>query len=190
MAGGAMTAALTTVKWTVDAYHRMVDAGILADVRAELLWGDVVERAPEGQPHAHLSSSGADYIRAVLGGRVKVREAKPITLANRSEPEPDIAVVQDLGDVYLEHHPFAENVFWLVEYADASLKKDLESKPLLYGEAGIVEYWVVNLRRMELVVFTQPENGRYQCQKILTEGRISPVMFPQVSLAVNQFIRR
>jgi Uma2 family endonuclease len=39
-------------------------------------------------------------------------------------------------------------------------------------------------------VFTQPENGRYQCQKILTEGRISPVMFPQVSLAVNQFIRR
>jgi hypothetical protein len=43
-----MTAALTTVKWTVDAYHRMVDAGILADVRAELLWGDVVEMAPEG----------------------------------------------------------------------------------------------------------------------------------------------
>ena len=95
-----------------------------------------------------------------VAGSVKVRQEKPITLGNASESEPDIAIVQDLGDAYLEHHPFAENVFWLVEYADASLKKDLESKPLLYGEAGIVEYWVVNLRRMELVVFTQPENGR------------------------------
>ncbi|MGP1371527.1 MAG: Uma2 family endonuclease [Almyronema sp.] len=185
-----MTAALTTVKWTVEDYHRMIDAGILTDVKAELLWGEVVEMAPEGKPHAHLSSNGADYIREQLAGEVKVREAKPITLADDSEPEPDIAVVQDLGDAYLEHHPFAENVFWLVEYADASLKKDLESKPLLYAEVGIPEYWVVNLRRMELVVFTQPENGRYQRQKRLIEGQVSPVMFPQISLAVNRFIRR
>jgi len=185
-----MTVSLTPVKWSVDDYHRMIDAGILTNRKAELLWGEIVAMAPEGKPHAHLSSNGADYIREQLAGQAKVREAKPITLADASEPEPDIAVVQDLGDVYLEHHPFAENVFWLVEYADASLKKDLESKPLLYAEAGIPEYWVVNLKRMELVVFTQPENGCYQRQQTLTEGRVSPVMFPQVSLAVNRFIRR
>ena len=158
--GVEMIAALTPVKWSVEDYHRMIDAGILTNRRAELLWGEIVAMALEGKPHTHLSSNGADYIRDQLAGSVKVREEKPITLGNASESEPDIAIVQDLGDAYLEHHPFAENVFWLVEYADASLKKDLESKPLLYGEAGIVEYWVVNLRRMELVVFTQPENGR------------------------------
>ncbi len=185
-----MTAALTTVKWTVNDYHRMIDAGILADVKAELLRGEIVEMAPEGKPHAHLSSTAADTIREKLAGQVKVREAKPITLANDSEPEPDIAVVQVLGDTYLEHHPFAENVFWLVEYADSSLQKDLEVKNQLYAEAGIQEYWVINLKRMELVVFTEPQGDRYQRQHTLTEGQIAPVQFPQVSFAVNQFIRR
>ncbi|NJN20675.1 MAG: Uma2 family endonuclease [Leptolyngbya sp. RL_3_1] len=145
-----MTASLTPVKWNVDDYHRMIDAGILMNRRAELLWGEIVAMAPEGKPHAHLSSNGADYIREQLAGSVKVREEKPITLGNASEPEPDIAISQGLGDVYLEHHPFAENVFWLEEYADAS----------------------------------------YQSQQTLTEGWVSPVMFLQISLAVNRFIRR
>jgi len=185
-----MAAALTTVKWTVDDYHRMIDAGILADVKAELLRGEIVEMAPEGKPHAHLSSTAADYIREQLAGQAKVREAKPITLADDSEPEPDIAVVQDLGDTYLEHHPFAENIFWLVEYADSSLQKDLEVKSQLYAESGIPEYWVINLKRMELIVFTEPQGNRYQNQQTLTEGQVMPVQFPQVIFAVNRFIHR
>ncbi|PZO42237.1 MAG: hypothetical protein DCF17_09140 [Shackletoniella antarctica] len=185
-----MVSTLTTVKWSIDDYHRMIEAGILGDRRAELLWGEIVEMAPERKPHAHLSSSAGDYIREKLAGRAKVREEKPITLPDDSEPEPDIAVVQDLGDEYLEHHPYADNVFWLVEYADASLKKDLEIKSQLYAEAGIVEYWVVNLKTMELVVFTDPGAGGYQRQQTLTEGWVSPVAFGDVNFAVSQFIRR
>lgn len=185
-----MVATLTTVKWNIDDYHRMIEAGILGDRRAELLWGEIVEMAPEGKPHAHLSSSAGDYIREMLAGRVKVREEKPITLPDDSEPEPDIAVVQDLGDEYLDHHPYAANIFWLVEYADASLKKDLEIKSQLYAEAGIGEYWVVNLKSMELVVFTEPGTGGYQRQQTLTEGQVYPVVFADVSLAVNRFVRR
>jgi Uma2 family endonuclease len=185
-----MVAALTTVKWSLDDYHRMIDAGILGDRKAELLWGEIVELAPEGKPHAHLSSRAGDYIREKLAGRAKVREEKPITLPNNSEPEPDIAVVQDLGDVYLDHHPYADNIFWLVEYADASLKKDLEVKSQLYAEAGILEYWVVNLKTMELVVFTEPGADGYQQQRTLTGAQVYPVAFADVSFAVNYFIRR
>lgn len=185
-----MGSTLTTVKWSVDDYHRMVEAGILADRKAELLQGEIVEMAPEGKPHAHLSSSAADYIREQLPGQVKVREEKPITLPDDSEPEPDIAIVQNLGDIYLDHHPYPENIFWLVEYADASLKKDLEVKSLIYAEAAILEYWVVNLKQMELVIFTQPEKGGYRQQQTLVEGQVSPLTFPTISLAVERFIRR
>ena len=185
-----MGATLTTLKWSLDDYHRMIEAGILGDRRAELLWGEIVEMAPEGKPHAHLSSSAGDYVREKLVGRVKVREDKPITLPNDSEPELDIAVVQDLGDEYLRHHPYADNVFWLVEYADASLKKDLEVKSQLYAEAGILEYWVVNLKTMELVVFTEPGAGGYQRQQTLTEGQVCPAAFADIDFAVAQFIRR
>jgi Uma2 family endonuclease len=75
-----MTSVLTLAKWSIDDYHRMIEAGILCDRSVELLRGEIVEMAPEGKPHAHLSRNAADYIREVLQGRGKAREGKPVTL--------------------------------------------------------------------------------------------------------------
>ena len=82
--------------------------------------------APESEPHAYSSDEAGEYLTYLLGDRAKVRQAKPITLLNsQSEPEPDIAVVQWLGREYCQHHPYPENIFLAIEYADSSLKKDL-----------------------------------------------------------------
>jgi Uma2 family endonuclease len=48
-----------------------------------------------------------------------------IALPKDSEPEPDIAIVQRLGREYREHRPYPENIFWLIEYSNSSLEKDL-----------------------------------------------------------------
>jgi Uma2 family endonuclease len=37
----------TLVKWSVDDYHQMIQAGILRDRRVELLAGEIVEMSPE-----------------------------------------------------------------------------------------------------------------------------------------------
>lgn len=185
-----MASTLVTAKWSIEEYHRMIEAGILCDRKVELLRGEIVEMPPEGEAHAHLSSDAADYIREMLQGQVKIREEKPITLPDASEPEPDIAIAQDLGDVYLEHHPYPENIFWLIEYADSSLAKDLEIKSQVYAAAGIQEYWVVNLQRMELVVLSELVKGSYQKRQILTDGVIAPTAFPELTLVVGRFIRR
>jgi Uma2 family endonuclease len=37
----------TLAKWSVDDYHRMIEAGILRDRRVELLAGEIVEMSPE-----------------------------------------------------------------------------------------------------------------------------------------------
>jgi Uma2 family endonuclease len=115
---------LTTAKWTLDDYHRMIDVGILVDRRVELLYGEIVEIAPEGTPHSYYSDESATCLRTLLGNRARVREAKPITLPNTSEPEPDLAIVEPLGTVYLEHHPYPENIFWLIEFSNTSLTLD------------------------------------------------------------------
>ncbi|MGB3615949.1 MAG: Uma2 family endonuclease [Elainellaceae cyanobacterium] len=185
-----MTPAFVTQKWTVDDYHRMIVAGILSDRSVELLNGEIVETAPEGESHAHLSSVAADYLREVLRGRAKIREGKPITLPNASEPEPDIAVVEDLGDVYFEHHPYPENVLLAVEYSDTSLIKDLEVKRRTYAEAGIAEYWVINLRRMELVAFREPSDGDYREKRTLVAGVTNLAAIADVAIAVERFLRR
>lgn len=85
---------LTTVKWTLKDYHRMIAAGILDDRRVELLKGEIVEMAIEGEPHAYGSSEAGEYLAGLMGDRAKIRQSHPIILPNDSEAEPDIAVVQ------------------------------------------------------------------------------------------------
>ncbi|MBD2090709.1 Uma2 family endonuclease [Microcoleus sp. FACHB-1515] len=185
-----------TAKWTIEDYHRMIAAGILDDRQVELLNGEIVEMPPEGTPHAAYSQNAADYLRLLLGGRVRIREAKPVTLRpNDSEPEPDIAIVAPHSvAVYLQHHPYPEDIFWLIEYSDSSLKKDLEVKTQIYAAAGIREYWVINLKAKELIVFRSlkvagtdsPTAAGYQSKQTFAGGSINPLAFPDVSVSVQQ----
>lgn len=177
-------------RWTVDHYHRAVKAGIFEGQPIELLNGALIEMSPEGIPHAGLSSDAADYLRSQLGSLVKVREAKPITLPNDSEPEPDIAIVKPLGDLYkTERHPQVADIFWVMEYANTSLEKDLELKDKIYAQAGIAEYWVVNLKTRELIIFRNPARGEYQAKTTMTGGPVYPESFPAVALEVIKLVR-
>jgi Uma2 family endonuclease len=84
---------ISLAKWTIEDYHRMVDIGLLDDRPVELLHGEIVEMFPEGEAHAYFSTEAGDYLARLLGDLALVRHAKPITLPNASEPEPDLAIV-------------------------------------------------------------------------------------------------
>jgi Uma2 family endonuclease len=175
---------------TTDEYHHMIAAGILCDRKVELLRGEIIEMSPEGEPHAYCSDEAGEYLAKLLEERAKIRHAKPITLPNNSEPEPDLAIVQRLGREYREHHPYPENIFWLIEYGNSSLEKDLELKNKIYAEAGIREYWVVNLKKSHLVVFREPLDGDYATKFTLTTGTIYPLAFPDISVSSEQIINQ
>ena len=181
---------VATYKWTIDRYHHAVEAGVFDDVPVELLNGELIEMSPEGLPHAGLSDSSSRYLQRLLGERAIVRVGHPITLPSNSEPEPDLAIVESLEDVYkIEHHPYPENIFWLIEYSNTSLDKDLRLKSRVYAEASIAEYWVVNLRTRELIVFRDPVNGEYRSQVTLNSGEVYPLSFPDVQIEVARLIR-
>ncbi len=179
---------LTIAKWTIDEYHSLIDAGLLDHRQVELLKGEIVEMSPEGEAHAYFSSETEEYLRILLSDRVTIRAAKPITLPDESEPELDIAIVQRLGREYIEHHPYPENIFWLIEYANSSLDKDLNIKTKIYAEVGIAEYWVLNLKKRQLIVFREPQDGEYASKSTLSDGKITPLAFPDVAVAVNSII--
>ncbi|MEA5462889.1 Uma2 family endonuclease [Leptothoe sp. PORK10 BA2] len=175
-------------KWTLDDYHRMTAAGILDGRSVELLNGEIVTMAPEGPEHAFLGDEGGDYLSELLGKRAKVREGRPVTLPNQSEPEPDLAVVRPLGDIYRQRHPYAEDVFWVIEFSNTSLAKDLEAKRRAYAAASIPEYWVVNLQERNIVILRQPEQGDYQAQQVLSRGDIQLVAFPDVTVSIARIL--
>ncbi|MEO0273364.1 MAG: Uma2 family endonuclease [candidate division WOR-3 bacterium] len=180
---------LTTYKWTTENYHRAIDSGIFAGEAVELLRGEIIIMPPEREPHAYYNSEVGDYLRNLLGNQAKIRDAKPITLPNNSEPEPDLAIVKPLGKEYLTHHPYPEDIFWIIEFAEATLSKDLIEKKDIYAEAGIKEYWVVDLKNLQLKVFRDLVNHNYQSELTLKTGKISPLSFPQINIEVEKIIK-
>ncbi|MDJ0657964.1 MAG: Uma2 family endonuclease [Crocosphaera sp.] len=175
-------------KWTIERYHRGIEAGIFGDESLELLQGDIVIMPPEREPHAYYNSEIGDYLRGLLGDRAKIREAHPITLNNNSEPVPDIAIVKPLGTIYRHRHPSAEDIFWLIEISNTTISQDLNKKKLMYAEAGIKEYWVINLNQLELIVFSSLEKKEYNSIKTYTSGTVSPCVFSDVNIPVKYLI--
>lgn len=179
---------VTLYRWTLDRYHQALDAGVFDQQDVELLQGNIVVMAPGREPHACYSSDGAEYLRRRLGGQASIREAKPITLPNASEPIPDVAIVQAPLRRYLDHHPYPEDIFWLIEYSNTTLEKDLGEKVRVYADAGVQEYWVTNLKQTQLHVFRDLADGEYQSRQVLVEGRISPLAFPDTVINVQRLI--
>ena len=181
--------ALTLIKCTLSEYQTLVEAGALHHQLIEFIHGEIVEIPPEGPEHAYRNTSSADLFRKRLGDRAHIRDAKPITLPNQSsEPQPDVAIVAPLGNIYAQRHPYPEDIFLLIEYAKTTLTKDTETKRKLYASAGIQEYWVVNLKAKELIVYRDAQEGDYKSVQIFTTGTIAPIAFPEVTITVSALL--
>ena len=178
---------LTTYKWSIEEWHDLVDLGVLAGKKVELLEGEIIEMSPEGIPHRKTNHKAVKYLRRVLDGLAEVYESHPITLDN-SEPEPDLAIVRLPESIYDTHHPYPQDIYWLVEISEKTLINDLENKAIIYARNGIVEYWVIDLKNSKLIVHTQPQNNRYSNIIEYQTGIISPLAFPQVAIALDRLL--
>lgn len=177
----------TLYKWTVEDYHQIINSGVLEGKSVELLEGEIIAMSPEKPIHSSQIDTIADYLRKVLQGAAKVREAHPITLDN-SEPEPDIAIVKFNDQNYANHHPYPQNIHWLIEVSNSTLVKDLEEKPITYARNGIIEYWVIDLPNQKLWIFTQPEQNGYAEKQELVIGNVYPISFPKISIDISKLL--
>lgn len=178
----------TLAKWSVADYQRMRDSGILDRRRCELIHGEIWETAPEGEFHRFVNHRGVSYLRDIMKGKAEVFEAHPITLTD-SEPQPDIAIVQQPDTRYLKHHPYPDDVYWLVEIADTTLTYDLETKRKLYASAGITEYWVINVTKQQMTVFRDLQDNDFSNQATISDGVIYPIAFPNIAIEVQKLVR-
>jgi Uma2 family endonuclease len=179
--------------FTVDEYYRMAKAGILGeDDRVELIEGEIVRMSPIGPRHARrvdrLTLLFVDRFRRVA----EIRIQNPVRLSNRSEPEPDLALLRperERDQPYDLTHPTPADTLLAVEVADHSLRYDLGRKARVYARNGIVELWVLDLRDDRLVVFRDPTPRGYATSLILGHGEsISALAFPEILLAVDDIL--
>jgi len=186
-----MTAATDLRSLSVQDYHRMVEAGILAaDERVELIEGQLYRMAAKGTAHSAAVTRIGRVLSRRLAERALVRFQDPVQLSDFSEPEPDVAVVQIDPLDYEDHHPTPREIFWLIEVADSTLRRDRDLKVPLYGRSGIAEYWILDVQERCLYVFRQPTAEGYRTEQTLYKGgRVAPLAFPDCEVAVREFLR-
>ncbi|MEL6222886.1 MAG: Uma2 family endonuclease [Cyanobacteria bacterium J06627_8] len=187
----SIPASVSLKRWTVDEYHRISSLGILMpDERTELLAGHITLMAAKGTTHVlvtRLLSQALDKLLADQPAFVSTQE--PIHIDELSEPEPDIFIVQGTVRDYEKHHPHPEEVLLIIEVSDSTLKQDCEIKDKLYAQAGVADYWVVDVNNRQLHIFREPASGGYASHLILKEPHeVSPLAFPDVVLSLTSFL--
>jgi Uma2 family endonuclease len=176
--------------WTVEEYHRMAETGLLdEDERVELLEGKIIWMSAKGTAHSSANGRTGKLLQQLLGNQAWISIQNPITLNQRSEPEPDIAVVKIDPLDYADHHPTPNEVYLIIEVADSSLKFDCETKSIAYAQAKIADYWVLDVVNRQLYVFREPNQEGYQNKIILGESEIiSPLNFPNLQISIWEML--
>jgi len=178
-------------RFTVDEYHRMVEAGILnEDDRIELIRGEIVQMAPIGIDHAACVARLNEMLLGRLRGRATLWPQNPLTILPNSEPEPDIALLRYRADFYAGVGlPGPADVALLVEVASTSLLYDRHVKGPLYAEAGIRDYWIVDIAGGAVETYREPSASGFQrTERVLRGGTLTPLAFPDVTLTIADIL--
>ena len=172
---------------TTHDFHRMGEVGIFSeDDRVELIEGELIDMAPIGSLHAGTVMRLTSLFNQALDGRAILSPQNPVLLAERSEPQPDIAVLRNRADFYRNFHPAPEDILLLVEVADTSLDYDRDIKMPLYARHGIPEVWLVDLNARHLEVHRHPTRRGYrELLRPENSESVALSMLPGVSISLD-----
>src|SRR5262245_11800623 len=142
-------------RWTRFEYERLIDYEVLGeDEPIELLDGLLLVKEPQHSTHRTGVALVAETLRVAVGRGWFVQVQSPIALDDRSEPEPDVAVVAGAPRDYTAAHPARPAL--VVEVVLSGLRMARGRKARAYARAGLDEYWILNLVDQVLEVHREP----------------------------------
>ncbi len=172
--------------FTVDDYHRMAEAGILnEDSRVELIEGTIVPMSPIYGPHIRCLGNLNYLLVEAIGREAFVSVQGSVRLDERSEPQPDFAILRHPPEG--REPPGPTEILLLIEVSDTTLLKDLNLKARLYARAGVPEYWVAAIEDQEIIRHTDPRDGVYRMvQRYRAGERVQAALLPAIDLPIDE----
>lgn len=148
-------------RFTLDEYHRMMDAGVFdGGPKCELIHGFILEKPVPKPPHSK-STRRVLYCLGPLFPRpdwiIGIQDS--ITLDD-SEPEPDFFAATGPEDKYDDRHPGPDDLVLVVEVSDSSVGFDRGAKLALYAGSKITQYWIIDVKARRVEVYTDPRGGK------------------------------
>jgi Uma2 family endonuclease len=183
------------VRWTVEEYLRLAEAGVLKNRKVELVDGEILE--VPAQAHAHRVS--VSKISRLLNTAFDPKSywvviQGTLVLPRHSAPDPDFHVFDVPEGTPDDQLPLP---FLVIEVSDTTYAKDAGAKLRAYAKSGVADYWIVNLLARRVEVYRRPENatpGRRSGWRYADVthhgpgGAISPLVRPELSFPVEQML--
>lgn len=113
--------------------------------KVELLDGRLYEMSPQSTAHFKARNRLTFCLQSAIiasGLPYEAYSDATVALSESNAPEPDIIVCEELDDT---GYAPVEAVMLAVEISVSTLQYDLNYKKALYADAGIAEYWVLDV---------------------------------------------
>jgi Uma2 family endonuclease len=166
-------------KLTIPEFHAL-EPFLDPDRRHELLDGQIIVMPIPGNPHSiALNELNRQFVRqerpglyVSLGG---------LRVDERTELLPDLCLLEQKPSG--PDNPPAGAAKLVVEVAHTTLAYDTEDKLRAYRQAGVPEYWVVDVQGRRLLRYLAPE---YDCQTFAgSQTPLRPQAYPDVAIDVG-----
>jgi Uma2 family endonuclease len=185
-----MSAEVIKKRFTVDEYHRMVEAEVIGPKdRVELVDGEVIEMSPIGHRHrVRVIRTTTLFFRA-FGDQAIVSSQNSLQLNDWTEPQPDLVVLKPRPDFYARKKFTPEDVLLVMEISDTSLRYDRNVKVPLFAAAGIPEVWIEDAKKDVLYVYRDPRADGYAVSSELQRrDSVSPIAFPSIRFSIDNLV--
>jgi Uma2 family endonuclease len=164
-------------RWTADDFMRADQAGAFGEKRMELLAGEVFEKLGQNVLHRVCVSLVSRALRQVFGeANHTIREQATFPLTIDSVPEPDVTALLREPRTFLNQVETIADVALFVEVVD-SRRDTAYRKRKIYAQAGVVEYWILDVNKKQLEVHRDPSDKGYESVVTLGMGdSVTPLL--------------
>ncbi len=149
--------------------------------RVELIEGRLIEKALQGRRHIRSVNvlNELSVLRASSVVEVSVQNTDIISEFNA--PEPDLTLLRRDRDV--TKVPGVEDILLIVEVSDLTVLFDRKVKLRIYAEAGVPEYWIVNISEERIECYRDPIDNRYGTVRIFrNDEEIDTLLIPELGM--------
>ena len=149
--------------------------------RVEILNGSIVVTPPPDGPHQETLTWLIEEFSRVKAREAGLRYVAGIGLWLPTGPDdyavPDLSVVDaDFKDALVEKNCYAPHVFRLVlEVTSSNWTNDTATKVDIYARANIPAYLIADRKHDEVLLYTDPADGKYPDPVRYKRGQTVPV---------------
>lgn len=178
----------TLAKLTGAEFDAMAANGafdVLGPKKIELIHGELRFMNPAGPVHDDIIDYLTRWSTQSADASVATIRVQCSFVCQENRPEPDILWLKPRR--YRKSPPTPSDTLLLIEVPDSSLAADLIEKAQLYAQAGVIEYWIVDVKNQRLHCLRDGDRENYRSITVFTPPQCpSPLCLPAATLDLQQ----